>query len=294
MAELVKLHGGKVSLVSKAGEGSTFSVWIPRGSGHLPRNRVFGLGESDEMNLVQMSKDHHSSSKRTSAPLTQAADIWNKTARELERGTWLEQAEFWMHDPSGEATVDAVLTAPPSPSVPHAERAASVPPDTFEFTEETRPRAASDHSGPKTQGIKRKISTDSRTDQNRPSKRDLSQSESAKAISAWSSMVPAQAVPDDSVAASDITEVPGPSGSRAGPAVPAHPKGTRATILLVEDNTDMRAWVSSLLQIDFDVLEAGNGQAALDLLRGTQPDLVSIRCERSQRHNLIFGFVHRS
>ncbi|MFL5353222.1 ATP-binding protein [Archangium sp.] len=38
--ELVKLHGGRVSVRSAVGEGSTFSVHLPFGSAHLPRDRV--------------------------------------------------------------------------------------------------------------------------------------------------------------------------------------------------------------------------------------------------------------
>jgi signal transduction histidine kinase/DNA-binding response OmpR family regulator len=38
--ELVKLHHGKVSVTSKQGEGSTFSVTIPRGASHLPQDRI--------------------------------------------------------------------------------------------------------------------------------------------------------------------------------------------------------------------------------------------------------------
>ena len=38
--ELVKLHGGVISLVSLVGEGSTFTVSIPLGSAHLPSDRL--------------------------------------------------------------------------------------------------------------------------------------------------------------------------------------------------------------------------------------------------------------
>ncbi|MBV8206996.1 MAG: PAS domain S-box protein [Acidobacteria bacterium] len=45
--ELVKLHGGKVTLQSASGRGSTFTVTIPRGSAHLPPERLHS-GESRE------------------------------------------------------------------------------------------------------------------------------------------------------------------------------------------------------------------------------------------------------
>ncbi|HYQ26798.1 MAG TPA: ATP-binding protein, partial [Polyangiaceae bacterium] len=40
LQELVRLHGGQVGITSEAGVGSTFRVRIPRGSGHLPAERV--------------------------------------------------------------------------------------------------------------------------------------------------------------------------------------------------------------------------------------------------------------
>jgi signal transduction histidine kinase/CheY-like chemotaxis protein len=38
--ELVKLHGGTVSVASAVGEGSVFTVSLPRGKEHLPQNRI--------------------------------------------------------------------------------------------------------------------------------------------------------------------------------------------------------------------------------------------------------------
>jgi signal transduction histidine kinase/DNA-binding response OmpR family regulator len=38
--ELVRLHGGNVSAESKPGEGTTFRVSIPKGSGHLPTDQI--------------------------------------------------------------------------------------------------------------------------------------------------------------------------------------------------------------------------------------------------------------
>ena len=40
VSELVALHGGRVQAASTLGEGSTFTVWMPVGDAHLPREQV--------------------------------------------------------------------------------------------------------------------------------------------------------------------------------------------------------------------------------------------------------------
>lgn len=44
--ELAKLHGGSASVTSQLGAGSTFTVTIPRGSAHLPKERVRAPGSA--------------------------------------------------------------------------------------------------------------------------------------------------------------------------------------------------------------------------------------------------------
>ena len=40
LKEIVKLHGGTISATSKVGEGTTFTVWVPEGFEHLPKDLV--------------------------------------------------------------------------------------------------------------------------------------------------------------------------------------------------------------------------------------------------------------
>jgi PAS domain S-box-containing protein len=42
--ELARLHGGCVNVESTEGQGTTFSVWIPMGVAHLPRERIVNSG----------------------------------------------------------------------------------------------------------------------------------------------------------------------------------------------------------------------------------------------------------
>jgi CheY-like chemotaxis protein len=48
----------------------------------------------------------------------------------------------------------------------------------------------------------------------------------------------------------------------------------RTTVLLVDDNPDVRAYVRSVLAPQFHILEAGDGKAGLDLAREALPDLI--------------------
>ena len=47
-----------------------------------------------------------------------------------------------------------------------------------------------------------------------------------------------------------------------------------ASLLIVEDNTDLRNFLAQSLSEEYSVREAGNGQEALDLIKEQQPDLV--------------------
>jgi CheY-like chemotaxis protein len=50
--------------------------------------------------------------------------------------------------------------------------------------------------------------------------------------------------------------------------------GALRTVLLVEDHVDSRAMYAEFLRLDFDVVEAGDGVAALELMEHTCPDVI--------------------
>ena len=55
---------------------------------------------------------------------------------------------------------------------------------------------------------------------------------------------------------------------------PARGGGALRTVLLVEDHVDSRAMYAEFLRLDFDVVEAGDGVAALELMEHTCPDVI--------------------
>ncbi len=54
--ELVKLHGGTVSVQSEVGSGSTFTVSIPKGKAHLPADRI---GAARRLASTALAGDHY-------------------------------------------------------------------------------------------------------------------------------------------------------------------------------------------------------------------------------------------
>jgi len=54
----------------------------------------------------------------------------------------------------------------------------------------------------------------------------------------------------------------------------AGPRAALRTILLVEDHVDSRAMYAEFLRLDFHVVEAGDGMAALELMEQMCPDVV--------------------
>ncbi|EPX57205.1 GAF sensor signal transduction histidine kinase [Cystobacter fuscus DSM 2262] len=55
---------------------------------------------------------------------------------------------------------------------------------------------------------------------------------------------------------------------------PSAPTGPRARVLVVDDNADMRAYVTGLLHPTFEVVAVGDGARALALMRAHPPDII--------------------
>jgi len=68
-----------------------------------------------------------------------------------------------------------------------------------------------------------------------------------------------------------ISSLPPSSGALAGPAVQV---AGRARILLADDNSDIRAYMTRLLGKHWDVSAVADGQAALEAARENRPDLI--------------------
>ncbi|WP_240356672.1 ATP-binding protein [Myxococcus eversor] len=78
--ELVKLHGGTVSVTSRLGEGTTFTVRLPGGSAHLPEERID-------------HKPRSRSSAAWAAPFVQEAQRWSASDAPLLQPVAVERAD---------------------------------------------------------------------------------------------------------------------------------------------------------------------------------------------------------
>ncbi|HWW21073.1 MAG TPA: ATP-binding protein, partial [Steroidobacteraceae bacterium] len=66
-----------------------------------------------------------------------------------------------------------------------------------------------------------------------------------------------------------------PESGHAEASLPLSPSGaSEGTILLVDDNADMRSYLQRLLQPHWDIVTAADGLQALERLKGIKPDLV--------------------
>ncbi len=75
IAELVKLHGGTVEVSSVVGQGSSFTVSIPFGAAHLPKERVSGAGSLHSTALHAESYVEESARWLPPATTTRAASV---------------------------------------------------------------------------------------------------------------------------------------------------------------------------------------------------------------------------
>ena len=81
-------------------------------------------------------------------------------------------------------------------------------------------------------------------------------------------------MPDDAIG-EDLTLVEGGSGILESQASDVSvSQGSRLTILVVEDNADMRAFMRSILSDYYNLLEAENGEEALKLLSTSHVDFI--------------------
>ena len=58
------------------------------------------------------------------------------------------------------------------------------------------------------------------------------------------------------------------------PAPPTRPGDRRPTVLVVEDNPGLQDYIRLVLQDQYHIVTADNGQVALDIMRGASPDLI--------------------
>ncbi len=97
--ELVRLHGGTISVSSVLGQGSTFVVRLPTGSAHLPADRIVD-GGADRV------------SGAAPAPGGAAAPATSSTA-----SPYVEEALRWLPDDGGERPAEpAAAEKPPAPA----------------------------------------------------------------------------------------------------------------------------------------------------------------------------------
>ena len=124
-------------------------------------------------------------------------------------------------------------------------------------------------------GMKRKLSDVTVSYRNASAKRDPLNS---IPVTSWYSPAKPLPSPNPTLVSSSRVEEPVAEGARPRlRGLPSIDPSDRPVVLMCDDNPDMRLWISSLLQTDYNVIEARNGGDALDILATVIPDLVSPR-----------------
>lgn len=104
--ELVKIHGGSVDIVSEYGTGSTFSVYIPYGTSHLPQDRLSDTVGEDVNDVIVENKRSYG------AAVVEEAKLWLTPSEE----DFAEQS----------STAGSTDSSVPSNSVPASTRGSKI------------------------------------------------------------------------------------------------------------------------------------------------------------------------
>ncbi len=291
--ELVRLHGGNISATSELGKGTTFTVWVPRGLNHLPHDRVFATPDPGHPEAEALRKLNGDSLHTT----RNAGDRWNAKARGVERAAVLEQMDTWLS-----ASTIKLPEQQPTPTAPvpplklHAlsSRASQVTsgggsptplaapgglaegsyfPEVAAMSPVEELELADELASP---GARKRKLAESQSNSSRRSSAKHSSSRGRTSSTQWFSKAQSSTDPDGShmVIEPAAAENVRPSLGRIQSGLPQLDPSDRPTVLIVDDNSDMRFWIASILQVDYNVVEAKNGREALDILASLTPDLV--------------------
>lgn len=91
----------------------------------------------------------------------------------------------------------------------------------------------------------------------------------------------------------DAADLPHPLASEAGE-IAEEPPPLRRRVLVAEDHPDLRAYIASILGADYDLLEAADGERALELARSELPDLIVSDVMMPRRDGLAFARALRA